>query len=125
VKTKPAEESSKTKGDAADGSTLLHMSFADSTPTAVEDSKEVQNTKSKLKPEPTDGFLTVNSNPAVSSSAEDSGPKNLWNEAYNALRKKNPKLIDAYEKDLLASQDQYQHGMLVRIRFHSSLSCYH
>src|SRR5436190_16902570 len=29
--------------------------------------------------------------------------KDLWDEAYNRLREEDPKLIDVYEKDLLAS----------------------
>ncbi|KAF4631978.1 hypothetical protein G7Y89_g6154 [Cudoniella acicularis] len=46
--------------------------------------------------------------PAVSSSAEDLGPESLWDEAYSALRKKDSKLIDAYERALLASNDEHQ-----------------
>lgn len=118
MKTKPAREPSKPKADAADSPSLLHMSPADSTTTAVENSKDVQNAQSKLEPEP------MGSNPAVSSSVEDLGPKKLWNEAYEALRKKGPKLIDAYERDLLALQDQHQQGRLVRIGSPCSLSCY-
>ena len=32
--------------------------------------------------------------------------QNLWEEAYAQLRNENPKLIQAYERDLLASQDR-------------------
>ena len=34
-----------------------------------------------------------------------------------ATRENKPDLINAYEKDLLASQNSNQQGMLVRIRF--------
>jgi len=34
---------------------------------------------------------------------EDAESKNLWNEAYERLRQENSKLVDTYEKDLLAS----------------------
>jgi len=34
---------------------------------------------------------------------EDAESKNLWNEAYERLRRENSKLVDTYEKDLLAS----------------------
>lgn len=129
MKTKPAGEPLKTEADEADGSTLLHVSLADSTPSAVEDPKDAQNVPSKLEPEPTDEFLPVQSNPAVSSSKAESETKNLWNEAYNTLREKNPKLIDAYEKGLLASQNSNQQSMSVRIRFllsgrHQTISGY-
>ena len=33
----------------------------------------------------------------------DAESKNLWNEAYERLRQENSKLVDTYEKDLLAS----------------------
>jgi hypothetical protein len=107
----------KREADGADGSTLLHVSPADSTHMVAEDPKYVQNVLSKLEPEPTDGFLPLHSNPAVSSSGAESEPKNLWDGAYNTLREKNPELIDAYEKDLLASQNSNQQGMSVHIRF--------
>jgi len=105
VEIKPAREPLDPK---------VHVSSADSTPLTVEDLKDVQNAQLKLEPEPTDGSLAVHSDLVVSSSGAESGLKNLWNEAYNTLTEKNPKLIDAYEKDLLASQNANQQGMSVR-----------
>jgi len=43
-------------------------------------------------------------------SGEEVGPKNLGEEAYNALKAKNLNLVDAYEKDLLASDNSNQQG---------------
>jgi hypothetical protein len=70
-----------------------------------------------LEPESKESFSPVHSSPAISSTAAEPGSKSLWNEAYQTLRKENPKIIDAYEKDLLASQNSNQQGMLVRIGF--------
>jgi hypothetical protein len=56
----------------------------------------------KLERETTDDIAQPH---ASSLSPEYLELKNLWDEAYDLLRKKNAKLIDAYEKDLLASQD--------------------
>src|SRR5947207_3903278 len=113
----PAELSSKLKADAIDGTPLLHANPAVSISTAAEDlrPKYLQNEHSKLEPEPTDDPVPLHTSPAVSSSAEDLRPKNLWDEAYNVLREKETKLIDAYEKDLLASQDPHQQGTSMRI----------
>ena len=57
------------------------------------------------------------SNTSPSATAEDLRPKSLWDEAYKALRTKETKLIVAYEKDLLASQDAHQQGTSGRIGY--------
>ena len=57
------------------------------------------------------------SNTSPSATAEDLRPKSLWDEAYKALRTKETKLIVAYEKDLLASQDPHQQGTLGRVGY--------
>jgi len=57
------------------------------------------------------------SNTSPSATAEDLRPKSLWDEAYKALRTKETKLIVAYEKDLLASQDPHQQGTSGRIGY--------
>jgi hypothetical protein len=110
VIVKPAEEPSNLK---ADGSALLHVSPTASSTTA-EDSrpKHLQNEQSNLEPDPT-----------------DLGLKSLWDEAYNALRKMDSKLIDAYEKDLLVSRDPHQQGTSMRVGFlpaerHQISSCH-
>jgi hypothetical protein len=46
--------------------------------------------------------------------AEDTKPRNLWDEAYNTLRQKDEKLTDAYEKFLLESQFSHHQGMIPR-----------
>jgi hypothetical protein len=38
-------------------------------------------------------------------------PNGLWDEAYTRIRMEDPKLIDAYEKYLLAFQDPNKLGM--------------
>ncbi|OCK75173.1 hypothetical protein K432DRAFT_274329, partial [Lepidopterella palustris CBS 459.81] len=68
----------------------------------------LQNEQSQPEPEPKDDPIRLHTSPAASSSVEDLGPKNLWDEAYNVLREKDAKLIDAYEKDLLTSQNPHQ-----------------
>jgi hypothetical protein len=55
----------------------------------------------------------LHASPAVSSSAEHQGLENPRDEAYKLLQKKDAKLIDAYEKDLLASRDPDQQGTSV------------
>jgi hypothetical protein len=134
VKTKPAGEPLKPKADGAAGPTLSHMSPAYSAHAAVEDLEDVQNAQSELEPEPKDttppevedhpkdvqnaeSKLEPEPADAGSSSGAEPGPKTLWDEAYNTLRDKNPKLIDAYEKELLASQDSNQQGTSTRIGF--------
>ena len=57
------------------------------------------------------------SNTSPSATAKDLRPKSLWDEAYKALRTKETKLIVAYEKDLLASQNAHQQGMSGRIGY--------
>ena len=49
-------------------------------------------------------------NPVDHSSTGDGSVTTLWDEAYTALWKKDAKLIEAYEKDLLLSQDEGQGG---------------
>jgi hypothetical protein len=115
MNNKPTEEPLKHKAGGADGSTLTHANPVDSTSTIAEEPKDVQNAQLNLEPEPKDGFSPVHSNHAVSSIAVEPGSKSLWDEAYHTLREKNSKLIDAYEKDLLASQNSNQQGMLVRM----------
>jgi hypothetical protein len=75
------------------------------------------NEQPKLEQETTDDLTLLHAGPAVSSSAEHQGLENLRDEAYKLLRKKDAKLIDAYEKDLLASQDLGQQGTSVQIEF--------
>ena len=48
---------------------------------------------------------------------EHLGLENLWDEAYKLLRERDAKLIDAYEKDLLTSQDPDQQGASMQIGF--------
>jgi hypothetical protein len=101
------------KADRAAGPTLSDVSPADSTPPAAENPKDIRNAQSELEPESTYKPLTLHDDPTPFLSHAESGPKNLWDEAYKTLREKDPKLIDAYEKDLLASQNRNQQGMSV------------
>ena len=119
MEAKPTEGPSEPKAGATGGPALLYSSPADSTPTTAENSrpKYPPNKQSNLKPEPTTDVIPSRNPPTISSSAEDLGPKTLWNEAYDILREKDSKLIDAYERDLLASQHPHQQGMLMRIGF--------
>ncbi len=64
-----------------------------------EDTVDEQGLKSDLKV----SQIAVSSG---SSTTEASGINNLWKEAYNRLRTENPRITRAFEKDLLASQDQ-------------------
>jgi hypothetical protein len=116
----PADSAPTAAGDRKDvqnAQSELEPEPTDSAPTEVKDLKYVQNAQSELEPELTDGLSPVHRHPVVSLSEAESGPRNLWDEAYNTLREKEPELINAYEKDLLASQDQYPQGMLVRLAF--------
>lgn len=79
-------------------------------PPAAEDTKP-PNERSNPDPSCTD-----NTEGSVSSPDDGLEPRTLWNDAYSELRKKNPKLIDAYEKDLLASHKSDQEGMPVQFR---------
>jgi hypothetical protein len=79
--------------------------------------KYLQNDQSIIEPELTVDPAPFRTSPALSPAAKDSRPENLWDEAYNALRKKDSKLIDAYEKDLLASQDQHEQGTSRQLGF--------
>jgi len=107
VKTEPAQQSPEPRADATGGPALLNASPADSSPTAMEDlrPKYLPNQQSNFVPQLRTDFIPLHNSPAVGSSAEELRPRNLWNEAYNTLRKKDSELIDAYERDLLASQD--------------------
>jgi hypothetical protein len=71
------------------------------------------NEQPKLEQETTNDLTLLHASPAVSSSAEHQGLENLWDEAYKLLQKKDAKLMDAYEKDLLASRDLDQQGTSV------------
>ena len=119
MKTKPADEPSKLKAGITEGPALLHASPAVSSPTAVEDlrPKCLHDEHSKVEPEPADDPVPLRTGPAVSSSVADWGPKTLWDEAYNVLRERDAKLMDAYEKDLLVSQDPDQQGTSMQIGF--------
>jgi hypothetical protein len=105
------------EADRAAGPTLSHVIPADSTPPAAENPKDIQNAESELEPEPMHKLLTLHDDPAPFLSRAESEPNNLWDEAYKALREEDPKLIDAYEKDLLTSQNRNQQGMSVQIGF--------
>jgi hypothetical protein len=50
--------------------------------------------------------------------AEELRLKYLWDDAYIVLQKKDDKLIDAYEKGFLESQDPHPQGTSGMIRFH-------
>ena len=67
--------------------------------------KHLQNEQSKLGLEPTDDLVPLRASPQFLYLWRTWGQKSLLDEAYNALRKMDSKLIDAYEKDLLASQE--------------------
>jgi hypothetical protein len=112
VKTKPAQSPSTVQGGTTNDAGLLHASSTVSSSTATEDlrPKYLQNAQSKFEPEPTDEPTPLYTSPVISSSVENCRPKSLWDEAYNVLREKDGKLIDAYEKDLLVSQDLHQQG---------------
>jgi hypothetical protein len=99
------------KADRATGTTLSHVSPADSTPPAAENPEDIQNAQSRLEPEPTHNPLALHDDSTLSLSHVESGSRNLWDEAYKTLREKDPKLIDAYEKDLLTSQNRNPQGM--------------
>jgi hypothetical protein len=101
------------KADKAAGTTLSHVSPADSTPPAAENPKDIQDAQSQHEPEPTHKPLALHDDSALFLSRAESGSKNLWAEAYKTLRGKDPKLIGAYEKDLLTSQNRNQQGMSV------------
>jgi hypothetical protein len=100
---------------AIDGPAQLRASPADSSPMVAKDSspKYPPSKQSNLKPEPTTDVIPLRNPPTISSSAADLGPKTLWNEAYDILREEDSKLVDAYERDLLASQRPYEQGMLM------------
>lgn len=68
-----------------------------------------QGRKPGVKLKQTDGSSVV---PLPEKDAE---PKNYWEKAWNELREQEPSIVDAYEKDLLASDDLYQRGKFVRI----------
>lgn len=105
--------------------TSLHMSHANSSSSiAMEEPKSTnfQNQKSGDKLEQTDSSIPSRSGPIVSLPKEDEGPKNFWEKAYNALREQKPEIIDAYENDLLASEDLYQPGAFMRIISHPKLN---
>jgi hypothetical protein len=112
VKTMPAQRPSKVQGGTTDKAGLLPASPTVSSSTATEDlrPKYLQNAQSKFEPEPTDEPTPLYTSPAISSSVENCMPESFWDEAYNILRQKDGKLIDAYEKDLLVSQDLHQQG---------------
>jgi len=79
--------------------------------------KYLQNDQSIIEPGLAVGSAPFRTSPALSPAAKDSRLETFWDEAYNALRKKNSELIDAYEKDLLASQDQHEQGTSRQLRF--------
>lgn len=117
VKTMPAQWPSKVQGGITDEAGLLPASPTVSSSTATEDPrtedlrpKYLQNAQSKFEPEPTDEPTPLYTSPAISSSVENCMSESFWDEAYNILRQKDEKLIDAYEKDLLVSQDLHQQG---------------
>jgi hypothetical protein len=112
VKTTPAQSPSTVQGGATNDAGPLHASPTVSSSTATEDlrPKYLQNEQSKFEPEPTDEPTPLYTSPVISLSVENRRPKSLWDEAYNVLREKDGKLIDAYEKDLLVSQDLHQQG---------------
>lgn len=69
-----------------------------------------QGRKPRVQQEQTDGSIILQTSPVVSLPEKDADPKNFWEKAWNALREQQPSVVDAYEKDLLASEDLYQHG---------------
>jgi hypothetical protein len=119
VKAEPIEEPSPPKADACDGPTLLHDSPTDSSPTAAEDlrSNNSPNEQPNIEPEPTTDSGPVRNSPPSYPTTKYLTPKNLWNEAYKALREKDQHLIDSYVSVLLGSQDPHQQGTSRQIGF--------
>lgn len=69
-----------------------------------------QGRKPGVKLEQTNSPILLQTELVLPLPEEDADPKNSWEKAYNALRKQEPKIVDAYEKDLLASEDLYHRG---------------
>ena len=117
MQTKPAKQLSNLGADAIESPARSHTGpTASSTAGGDWTPNHLLSEQRKLEQETTNDRTPSHASPAVSS-AEHLRPENLWDEAYKLLQKKDAKLIDAYEKDLLASQDPDQQGASVQIGF--------
>ncbi|KAK2781751.1 hypothetical protein FQN53_000435 [Emmonsiellopsis sp. PD_33] len=99
VEAKPTPKTRLSKIDSADSTICIIDSTAS---IAASEQSETKTEQPKPTPEPA---KAISSCDAVSEIPQDLNLNNLWEEAYSILQKEDPKIIDAYERDLLAVQD--------------------
>ncbi|KAK2809659.1 hypothetical protein FQN50_003716 [Emmonsiellopsis sp. PD_5] len=99
VEAKPTPKTHLSKIDSANSTICITSSTAS---IAASEQSETKTEQPKPTPEPA---KAISSCDAVSEIPQDLNLNNLWEEAYNILQKEDPKIIDAYERDLLAVQD--------------------
>ncbi|KAK2778994.1 hypothetical protein FQN52_002663 [Onygenales sp. PD_12] len=99
VEAKPTPKTRLSKIDSADSTICIIDSTAS---IAASELSETKTEQPKPTPEPA---KAISSCDAVSEIPQDLNLNNLWEEAYSILQKEDPKIIDAYERDLLAVQD--------------------